>query len=558
MILGIDVGGTHTDAVLIDHFTVSKKAKVLTDEKNLLASLLAVTTELVNEETIGRLERVVLSTTISTNAIVQNKVDRVGLMIVSGPGLAPSLFGTPDETHVLSGYVNHRGIQVEDIDSEEAERIGDHFHAAGIEHCGIIGKFSPRNPQQETKLKAIIDHGLHHVSLGHRMSGHLNFPRRIATTYLNEAIWRRYSHFVTEVLHFVRERKIDVPIYILKADGGTFDIEQSLDFPVQTILSGPAASIMGIMTMTGSNTDAIALDIGGTTTDISIFADGVPLLEAFGVTIEGQKTLIRGLRTKSIGVGGDSVVLFRDGKLTIGPEREGPAAAFGGPFPTPTDAMIVLGLTEIGDQSLAAKALLPLAASLQCQVLEAARTIYRETCMKIAIKVREMLMEVNNEPVYTIHELLEGKRLAPKLLYLVGGPAAAMAEELGCLLECEPYIPAHAEVANAIGAALARTTAEMTILADTERGILTIGEEGFQMSISSRFTKEDAIRIGCEKLREKALRMGAADEEIEIEVVEVQEFNMVREYYTKGKNIRVKVQIKPGSIAGFRVGDARC
>ena len=78
------------------------------------------------------------------------------------------------------------------------------------------------------------------------------------------------------------------------------------------------------------------------------------------------------------------------------------------------------------------------------------------------------------------------------------------------------------------------------------------------MPIPSRFSKEDAIRIGSEKLREKARRMGAAEEEIEIEVVEVQEFNMVREYYTKGKNIRVKVQIKPGSIAGFRVGDARC
>ena len=195
---------------------------------------------------------------------------------------------------------------------------------------------------------------------------------------------------------------------------------------------------------------------------------------------------------------------------------------------------------------------------MRCPVVEAARTIYRETCMKIAAQVQEVVIEVNNEPVYTIHDLLEGKRLNPKLLYLVGGPADAMAAELGRLLDCETYIPVHAEVANAIGAALARTTAEMTILADTEQGILTIAEEGFQMSIPSRFSKEDAIRIGSEKLREKALQMGAAEEEIEIEVVEVQEFNMVREYYTKGKNIRVKVQIKPGTIAGFRVGDAGC
>ena len=558
MILGIDVGGTHTDAVLLDRSTVRKKAKVLTDEKNLLTSLLAVTTELVDAETISKLKRVVLSTTLSTNAIVQNKVDRVGMMVVSGPGLPPSLLKIPNDTYFLSGYVNHRGIEMSSIDPSEAERISAHFHDQGIQHIGIVGKFSTRNPQQEIRLKEIVASHPCHISLGHRMSGHLNFPRRIATTYLNEAVCRRYSHFVSEVLRFVRERSIDVPIYILKADGGTFDIEQSLDFPVQTILSGPAASIMGIMTMTGCSSDAIALDIGGTTTDISIFADGVPLFEAFGVTIEENKTLIRGLRNKSIGVGGDSMVRFQEGKLLIGPEREGPAAALGGPFPTPTDAMIVLGFTKIGDQTRAANSLLPIAASLRCSVAEAARTIFRETCMKIATQVREVIKEVNNEPVYTIHDLLEGKRLNPKLLYLVGGPAEAMAAELGRLLECEPHIPAHAEVANAIGAALARTTAEMTILADTEQGILTIGEEGLQMPIPKRFTKEDAIRIGREKLREKALQMGATEEEVEIEVVEVQEFNMVREYYTTGKNIRVKVQIKPGAIAGYRVGDIRC
>lgn len=558
MILGIDVGGTHTDAVLVDHRTVQKKAKVLTNEDNLMASLLSVTTELVDDGIIGKLKRVVLSTTISTNAIVQNKVDRVGMLIVSGPGIHPSLLKVQKDAHFLSGYVNHRGIEISCIDPLEAARIDRHLFDEDIQHVGIVGKFSTRNPRQEIRLKEIIATRRRHISLGHRMSGHLNFPRRIETTYLNEAVWKRYSHFVNEVLRFARERRFDVPIYILKADGGTFDIEQSLDFPVQTILSGPAASIMGVMTMTGCKSDAIALDIGGTTTDISIFADGVPLLEAFGVTIEGHKTLIRGLRTKSIGVGGDSIVRFQEGKLTIGPEREGPAAAFGGPFPTPTDAMIALGLTEIGDKERAAIALLPIAASLRCPVVETAGMIFREACLKIADQVRDVIAEVNNEPVYTIHELLEGKHLNPQLLYLVGGPAKPMAAELGRLLECETYIPAHAEVANAIGAALARTTAEMTLLADTERGTLTIAEEGFQTPIPSRFTREDAIRIGSEKLREKALQMGAAEEEIEIEVVEVQEFNMVREYHTTGKNIRVKVQIKPGAIAGFSTGDSRC
>jgi N-methylhydantoinase A len=558
MILGIDVGGTHTDAVLIDHFAVLKKAKVLTDGQNLLTSLLAVTNELVDESTVGQLERVVLSTTISTNAIVQNKVDRVGMLVVSGPGLPPALYDVSPDTCFMSGYINHRGMAIAGIDRKEAFCMRDRFHAEGIRNVGIVGKFSTRNPRQEIELREIVQDRLDHVSLGHRMSGHLNFPRRIATTYLNEAIWGIYQRFVKQVLHFVHARGINVPIYILKADGGTFDISQSVEFPVQTILSGPAASIMGILTTTGCSSDAIALDIGGTTTDIALFADGVPLFEPFGVTIEGRKTLIRGLRTRSIGVGGDSVVRVLHGNISIGPEREGPAAAFGGPFPTPTDAMIVLGMTDIGDPDKAASAIAPLADALHCTVLEAARAIFRETCRMIASRVRDFIEEINNQPVYTIHEMLDGKRLNPRVLYVVGGPSGILAPELGRLLNCEPHIPVHAEVANAIGAALARTTAEMTLLADTERRTLTIGEEGLQIPIPSGFTMDDVVRIGREKLREKVLKMGAAQEDLEIEVVEAQEFNMIREYSTIGKNIRVKVQIKPGCIADLKEGNTLC
>ena len=178
--------------------------------------------------------------------------------------------------------------------------------------------------------------------------------------------------------------------------------------------------------------------------------------------------------------------------------------------------------------------------------------------MVIAGHVRNVIEEINDQPVYTIHEMLDGKRLNPRHLYVVGGPAGLLAPELGRLLDCEAHVPVHAEVANAIGAALAKTTAELTLLADTEQRTLTICEEGLQIAIPPGFTMEDVVRIGSEKLREKVLKMGAAEEDLEIEVVEAQEFNMVREYYTTGKNIRVKVQIKPGCIADLKRGDARC
>ena len=163
MILGIDVGGTHTDAVLIDHFAVLKKAKVLTNEQNLLTSLLAVTNELVDESTVHQLERVVLSTTISTNAIVQNKVDRVGMLVVSGPGLPPSLYDVHQDTYFLSGYINHRGMEIAGIDRNEAFRMRNRFRAEGIRHAGIVGKFSTRNPRQEIELREIVRDQLDHV-----------------------------------------------------------------------------------------------------------------------------------------------------------------------------------------------------------------------------------------------------------------------------------------------------------------------------------------------------------------------------------------------------------
>ena len=183
--------------------------------------------------------------------------------------------------------------------------------------------------------------------------------------------------------------------------------------------------------------------------------------------------------------------------------------------------------------------------------------IFEKTCQGVASAVSAMIEEINNKPVYTIHELLEGKKLRPSRLFIVGGPAGAVAPQLGEILGCQVVIPQNAEVANAFGAALARTTAEITMIAETERGSLTIAEEGLQMKIPNHFTRKDLLKIGMEKLRERARKLGARDADIEVEIVEDQEFNMVRGFYTTGKNIRLKAQIKPGLIAGFGRGGAR-
>jgi N-methylhydantoinase A len=548
MILGIDVGGTHTDAVLIENFQLIKKVKVLTNQTNIMASLLETANLLISDENINHIERIVLSTTISTNAIVQNKINRVAMILLSGPGLSPATLNLGEDAYFAKGYVNHRGIPVHGLSRRQLAHISHEISAKQIKHIGIVGKFSSRNPQQELDTAELLQEPSRMMFLGHTLSGQLGFPRRIATTYLNAAIHDIYRGFVQDVQKFIEKIGVNIPVYILKADGGTMLLNQSLACPVQTIHSGPAAGIMGVLATASIKEDAVALDIGGTTTDISVFADGVPLLEPYGVTINGRKTLIRGLYTKSIGVGGDSVVKVEKGHIIIGPQREGPAFALGGPFPTPTDAMIVEGIVDFGNPSKARDAIARIAGLLNMDVQDAAHAVVEKMAAMIAGNVRKILAEINNKPVYTIHELLEGKIIQPKMLCVAGGPAAVapvIARNLGY-----PYsIPEHSEVANALGVALSRTTAEITILADTEKEELIICEEGCVQSIPRKFSLDDAVEAGKNALREKAVRMGARAEDIIMEVTESQSFNMIRDFYTTGKNIRVKVQIKPGLIS---------
>jgi N-methylhydantoinase A len=555
LIIGIDVGGTHTDAVLLKDNRLYKKVKIETREEHLVESLLNAADKLLTGEDLTRIDRVTISTTLSTNAIIQHKIDRVGMVFSPGPGLPPTLLPQFADAYPISGYMNHRGIEAAPLKEDELQDILTDFRRLGIRQAGVAGKFSCRNPQHEIRIGNFLQGETGHVSLGYRMSGQLNFPRRLATTYLNAAVWSRHRLFVREVESFINQKGIKAPVYVLKADGGTFEISQSVAFPAQTILSGPAASVMGTLDTVLPGEDAVVLDIGGTTTDIAVFAGGVPLLEPLGVTLGNYKTLLRGLRTRSVGIGGDSTVVLDQGRIVIGPLRKGPAAAFGGSGPTPTDAMVVLGLIRTGDRGAAEQSLLPLAEQLKCPLTETAGMIFAQTCDRIAASVTEVIEEINNHPVYTIHEFLEGKTVAPRALYVVGGPAYVLAGPLGSRLGYAAHVPEHAEVANAIGAALSRTTAEITLLVDTEQGILTVGEEGFQMAVSHRFTREEAITIAREKLRGKALQLGADPDGLVMEITEDQVFPMVRDFYATGKNIRIKAQIKPGLMYHLKSGE---
>ena len=551
MIIGLDVGGTHTDVVLVGKDGLIKEIKVPTDPSDLFNSVLAGLTAITRDHDPEKINRIVLSTTLITNAIVQNKTQPAGMIVAGGPGIDPEFYRTNSNYFAVAGSIDHRGREIKPIDPAEIKDITAHLKTEGIEHVGVVGKFSVRNPSHELEISNILKASFEKVFMGHRISGNLNFPRRIATTFLNASVYPIHKEFYHAVEKSLETSGLKLPIRLLKADGGNMRFSSSIEHPAQTILSGPAASAMGAVAFSPQKEDTLVMDIGGTTTDMAVLINRAPVLDPLGIELGRYKTLIRSLETLSIGLGGDSAVRVSKGKLKVGPERLGPAMAYGGPAPTPTDALFILENITDGSREKAVEGIEPLAKALGFSVRAFAAEILDVSCKKILSAARQLIYRINSKPVYTVHELQEGYVVRPKSILVLGGPAPYFARYLESVSDYRVRVVPRWEVANAIGAALARTTCEVTFFADTERRIARAPEENFSQTIGHEFDTDAAIRQAFELLRAKAIKRGANADYLEMEVLESLQFNMVRGFTTTGKNIRIKVQVTPGLIHGY-------
>lgn len=554
MILGLDMGGTHIDAIIIKDNIIVKKVKNKTDFENLYQSIWATIKELIKDEDVNQIKRINLSTTVSTNAIVENKISNVGMIIQSGPGLPNDHLNVSDNTIFIKGYTDHRGEVVSKYEDKEIDYAIKEFKKNKVDHVGIVSKFSTRNPYSEIEIGKSLEKDFNEITLGHKMSGKLNFPRRVNTTYLNSAVSSTFNDFANNIKKSLLKEGIKAPVSVLKADGGVMSLDASKQMPVETILSGPAASLMGMNALLETKEDAILLDIGGTTTDIFFLADGVPLFEPQGVEINEKKTLVRSILSSSIGVGGDSEVTVYNDKIKIGPLRKGAPYALGGPVPTPTDAMIVLDKLKIGNKNLALKGVKLIGDKLNMNQTEVSKAILEEMANIIKLKTDELLKTINSKPVYTVKELLEDKRLNPKRVNVIGGPSLMLAPILEDKFKLNTYYPEQYEVANAIGAALAKTTTEINMHVDTSRRTLSVPELGIYRIIDRSYdlfaARDEAIKL----LEEAAVSIGANKNELELEIIEESIFNMVDGFRTKGQNIRIRAQVKPG-LTNIRIGD---
>jgi N-methylhydantoinase A/oxoprolinase/acetone carboxylase beta subunit len=551
MIVGLDVGGTHTDVVVLQGREIVSKVKSLTDENNLLQTVCFGVFDAIRGMDPQAIQRVVVSTTLATNAIIQGKTEPVGILVASGPGVNPHAFTIGDHYYVVGGAIDHRGQEIAPINDEEVLEVARKLRSENVRNLALVSKFSIRNPSHELKMRDLLADNFETVTLGHQVSGQLNFARRIATAYLNGAVARISGEFYQAVHGCMEQEGIKIPLEILKADGGTMAQASSTQYAVETILSGPAASVMGTLAFTDPDKEEVVLDIGGTTTDIAIVVNGAPLLKPLGIRMGGYNTLVRALRTVSIGVGGDSWVRLENGDLKVGPERKGRALAYGGPELTPTDALVTLDTVRGGQKQRAIEGIHRLAEQLGKGVEETAKAIVEKSCSLIMEAVNALVNRVNQQPVYTIHELLEDRTIQPSGIIVIGGPAKEIAPWLQAVSGWQTRVPSEYEVANAIGAAIARTTCEVTVLADTSRGYVCAPEEGYLVKIGKEASKQRVVQIAFDLLRKKAHRLGADKNNLEMELLEDSEFNMVQGFYTVGRNIRVRAQIKPGLISPY-------
>jgi len=564
MLLGLDVGGTFTDAVIIDGHRVVAIAKRRTTKNNLMNGIGEALDAVLEGYDASNIEQVTLSTTVVTNTIVEGKEQPVDLYVVTGPGRnVDDIF--PVSPIYLQGYTDHRGIVVEHTPADAVRGIANMVQArSGTDLAAVSAKFGVRNPQEELSITEELKNTYHTISNGSLLSGSLNFPRRTISAYFNSAVTPVFTVFKENVEDALRARNIVAPLHILKADGGSLPIEHMVSRPVETAFTGPAATVLGLSALgVIGNQHTVALDIGGTTTDISLWKHGRPLMTKNGVSIREYPSAVRSFAVTSVGIGGESVVRLKNGNLTVGPERVGPSVALGGVEPTLGDALIVLGHANYGDFNLASRALQDLADAIQATLQsnnvntlnnqltliktssDVARLILQNALETIQRGVDEVITVENKRPIYVVADIVNPDIFVPEHIVVVGGTAPSLGASIGEYMDLPVTIPENAAVANAIGAALALSTIELTVHVDTKRRLLVIPELGIKQQNCTLKRAEQVVERAKEALSEEAFRLGL-DTSQEIEIISIEDFPVVEGWQSMERLITVKVQLAAG------------
>lgn len=329
--IGIDTGGTCTDGVIADLVSgeVMSKAKALTTPDDLSAgirnALLQLDPMLLKASCF-----IAVSTTLATNSIVEGKGARVGL-IMAVPH--PHTFKLPESlpcehVAVISGAHNNRGEITTALDSSAATRIDT--IAPGVDAFAISSYFSIYNNEHEIAIRDMVAAKTGKPAIcTHELSGAVGMVERAITAVLNARLLPVIDELVSAVEHIIEDLGLDIPLMIVKGDGSMMTGDACRLRPVETVLSGPAASIAGACRLSGIE-NGIVVDMGGTTTDIAVVRKGKASISREGAMVGGWRTRVQAVDMWTLGAGGDSLISpSSEGSMQIGPRRAVPFALAG-------------------------------------------------------------------------------------------------------------------------------------------------------------------------------------------------------------------------------------
>ncbi|MEQ5827821.1 hydantoinase/oxoprolinase family protein [Sulfitobacter sp. NFXS29] len=332
VLLGVDTGGTYTDAVLIrDETEVIAAAKALTTRADLAVGVGNAVSAVLAQSGVAadQIAMASLSTTLATNALVEGQGGRVALIYIGfrAPdlethGLSEALRGDP--CLLLAGGHDHAGAEVAPLD-ETALIAFLETHRADVSGFAVASQFATRNPAHEQRVAELVAEVTGRpVSASHNLSAKLNGPKRALTALLNARLIGMIDRLIGRAEDQLRSLGISAPMMVVRGDGALMSSAQARERPIETILSGPAASLVGARWLTGAET-ALVSDIGGTTTDVALLRDGRPAIDPAGAQVGPYRTMVEAVAMRTHGLGGDSEVHFTSQGLTagvtLGPKR---------------------------------------------------------------------------------------------------------------------------------------------------------------------------------------------------------------------------------------------
>ncbi|RSL84190.1 hypothetical protein CEP52_016504 [Fusarium oligoseptatum] len=535
--IGVDVGGTNTDAAILDIRAVDTPGRgVLASHKasttrDITSGIESAIRAVIRDSKIdqGRVLSVTIGTTHFINALVEadaRRLDRVAVVRLCGPftrqlppfsdfpvGLRSILDGG---IHYLDGGLEIDGREIAPLNPEQIRQAARDILASGIRTVALVGVFSPLDHEglhEEQCKKIILDEAPELSVVCSHDIGPTGFLERENATILNAAILRTGFRVKKGFKRAMARLQLTCPLYLSQNDGTLIDADTAAEYPIKTFASGPTNSMTGAAFLAGldykktvdttSESDSVepqvlVVDIGGTTTDVcALLPSGFPRQAPGFVEVGGVRTAFSMPEVVSIGLGGGSKVQVdsETGKLTIGPASVGnciqqEAKVFGGQTLTASDIVVALGKVNLGDTTLVK--------DVPESVVEKAR----KELKKMLESVVEQ-MKVSSAPVHVL---------------LVGGGALLVTEDLAGVDKC--IVPIHQGAANAVGAAIAKVSGEIDIV-----------------EIPEGRTEKEVIDAACAKAIDLAVQKGAAKEGVQIV-----EINKMPLQYTPNGAMRIQIR----------------